>query len=102
MLVLLVLPLVLLLPLLLPLLLFPVDCMTIVETVELVTGLGSFKDLEASFEFDMVAVVLDLMEEFATMTLVVMELILPPAPPFVTTAGRMFIEAACDGGVTGE
>ena len=62
--------------------------MTIVETVELVTGLCTpeelFEDREIkSLDFEMVAVVLEVMEEFATMTLVVMEFILPPPPPFV-------------------
>ena len=56
--------------------------MTIVETVELVTGLcrpeEALEDLEIrSFDFEMVAVVLEVMEELATMTLVVMEFTLP-------------------------
>lgn len=52
-----------------------------VDTVELVTApvgpLAESLDLLDSFDLDIVAVVLDVIDEFATMTLVVMEFTLP-------------------------
>lgn len=72
--------------------------MTMVDTVELVTGLLAGNLLD-SIDLDIVAVVLDVIEELATMTLVVMEFTLP----FVI---RLVVPslASCDrsGGVTGE